>query len=139
MTDYIKKLNAKYTNGTTRFLTDAQGAYSLTPLDIAEQRNGAQLAACGIDAMGTHVIIDATAGVGGDAVSFMLGFPKSIVCALEPDAHRVRMLEHNVLAVRKSTRVATAKTQCVQAEFADLFGRLVHLLCACTVLYLDPE
>lgn len=139
VTDYIKKLNAKYTNGMTRFHTDAQGAYSLTPLDIAEQRNGAQLAACGIDAMSTHVIIDATAGVGGDAVSFMLGFPKSTVYALEPDAHRVRMLEHNVLAVRKSTRVPTAETQCMQAEFADLFGRLVHLLRACTVLYLDPE
>jgi hypothetical protein len=49
------------------------------------------------------------------------------------------MLKHNVAAVRKGARVPTADTHCVQGEFADLFGSLAHLLCACTVLYLDPE
>jgi hypothetical protein len=139
VTDYAQHLNAQYTNGDTRFKTDAQGAYSLTPLHIAEQRNHTQLPACGIRAGDTHVIIDATAGVGGDAVSFMLGFPQSTVYALEPDANRARMLGHNVAAVVKGARVPTADTHCVQGEFADLFGRLAHLLRACTVLYLDPE
>lgn len=119
MTDY-----AQYTNGDTRFKTDAQGAYSVTPLDITQERNRTQLPA---------------AGIGGDAVSFMLGFPHSTVYALEPDTDRVRMLKHNVAAVRKSARVPTAHTHCVQGEFADLFGRLAQLLRACTVLYLDPE
>jgi hypothetical protein len=139
VTDYAQHLNAQYTDGDTRFETDAQGAYSLTPLHIAEQRNRTQLPACGVRPAETHVIIDATAGVGGDAVSFMLGFPQSTVYALEPDANRARMLEHNVVAVRRGARVPTAETECVQAEFADLFGSLAHLLRACTVLYLDPE
>ena len=139
MTDYAEHLNARYTDGGTRFKTDAQGAYSLTPMHIAEERNRTQLPACGIRAADKHVIIDATAGVGGDAVSFMLGFPHSTVYALEPNADRVRMLQHNIAAVRKGARVPTADTQCMQAEFADLFGRLTHLLRACTVLYLDPE
>ena len=139
MTDYAQHLNAQYTDGDTRFKTDAQGAYSLTPLHIAEERNRTQLPACGIGTEEAHVIIDATAGVGGDAVSFMLGFPHSTVYALEPNADRVRMLQHNVAAVGKGARVPTADTHCMQAEFADLFGRLAHLLRACTVLYLDPE
>ena len=137
--DYAEYLNAQYTDGDTRFKTDAQGAYSLTPVHIAEQRNRTQLPACGVRAAEAHVIIDATAGVGGDAVSFMLGFPHSTVYALEQDTDRVRMLKHNVTAVRKGARVPTADTHCVQAEFADLFGRQAHLLRACTVLYLDPE
>lgn len=139
MTDYAQHLNAQYTDGGTPFKTDAQGAYSLTPLCIAEERNRAQLPACGIGTEEAHVIIDATAGVGGNTVSFMLGFPDSTVHALEPNADRVRMLQHNVAAVHKSARVPTADTHCVQAEFTDLFGRLAHLLRACTVLYLDPE
>jgi len=137
--DYAEYLNAQYTDGDTRFETDAQGAYSLTPLHIAEQRNRTQLPACGVRAAGAHVIIDATAGVGGDAVSFMLGFPHSTVHALEPNADRVRMLQHNVAAMHRKARVPTGHTYCVQAEFADLFGRLAQLLSACTVLYLDPE
>lgn len=139
VTDYAQHLNAQYTKDDTHFETDVQGAYSLTPLCIAEERNRAQLPACGIGTEEAHVIIDATAGVGGNTVSFMLGFPDSTVHALEPNADRVRMLQHNVAAVHKSARVPTADTHCVQAEFADLFGRLAHLLRACTVLYLDPE
>jgi hypothetical protein len=139
VTDYAQHLNAQYTDGDTRFKTDAQGTYSLTPLHIAEERNRTQLPACGIGTEEAHVIIDATAGVGGDAVSFMLGFPHSTVHALEPNADRVLMLKHNVAAVRKGARVPTADTHCVQAEFADLFGRLAHLLRACAVLYLYPE
>ena len=127
--DFANELRARYAGPTLTLRTDAQGAYSVTPLRIAEQRNGEQLRACGIGAEETHVIIDATVGVGGDAISFMLAFPRSRVYALEPDAARKQMLEHNVAAA----------THCVQAEFADLFGRLGHLLRACMVLYLDPE
>mgnify|MGYP005628646351 CR=1 FL=1 len=39
----------------------------------------------------------------------------------------------------KGAHVPTACTRCVQAVFADLFGRLAHLLRACAVLYLYPE
>lgn len=134
VTDY-----AQYTDSNTRFKTDAQGAYSVTPLDITQERNRTQLPVCGICTEEAHVIIDATAGIGGDAVSFMLGFQHSTVYALEPDTDRVRILEHNVAAVRKNARVPTGDTHCVQGEFADLFGRLAQLLRACTVLYLDPE
>ena len=136
VTDYANYL-ARYT-GFFTFRTDTEGAYSLTPLYIAEQRNHKQLLTCGIHAAQEHVIIDATAGVGGDAISFMLDFPHSKVYALEPNATRARMLQQNVAAVRESACVPTADTECVQGEFADLFGRLEPLLRECTVLYLDP-
>ena len=76
-----------------RIECDKQAKYSLTPLCIAENRNMNHLKECGIYTEDKHVIVDATASVGGDTISFMLMFPNSTVYALEPNLVRFGMLQ----------------------------------------------
>lgn len=126
---YMKILRNTYCYHTMPDLkTDEQGIYSVTPIDIAEYRNNNNFASLGIFTNDKHVIVDATAGIGGDTISFMVMFPYSRIHALEPDAKRVEMLNSNVLSVQHHCQKTTSQVICHHAEFHDLFGSLNTLL-----------
>ena len=137
--NFCKILNTRYLRTPIdRIECDKQAKYSLTPLCIAEKRNMKHLKECGIYTEDNHVIVDATASVGGDTMSFMLNFPNSTVYALEPNSRRFGMLQKNVTGVQNCARNETAETECFQAEFADLFDNFSEKMKQCSILYLDP-
>lgn len=88
--------------------------------------------------LGPRLVVDATAGVGGNAIAFAAHFPE--VVAVEIDGKKVEMLERNVAHVRASGRALGS----VRVLLGDCGVRVASLLdseevdAARTLVFADP-
>lgn len=105
-----------------RLLLDEEALYSTTDQITAEK-----IANTVLELVGRHaVVIDATACIGGSALSFANTFDK--VIAIEKDPVRFRYLEHNITVLDLRPQVA-----CVNADLIDECPKYKS-----DVIFIDP-
>ena len=81
-------------------------------IEIGDQSWSFTLADHPVETLGPTVVVDGTACIGGNTLSFAKAFDR--VLAIESDATRFRMLEHNVGALGRTARVTCVHGDCLQ-------------------------
>ena len=111
--------------------TDDTGLFSITPAKDANRMSALCANLPGIQDLGRKpVITDGCACVGGNVLSFALSGLFAEVNAVELDAARARMLEHNVAVIRDRVQIPV---NILTGSYTDLMQTLRQ-----DIVFLDP-